>query len=134
MPRGPDLAKRQAWRRRLLEFDRGSTTIVEFCRRERVPVWSFYHWRRKLKRGTAASGGQSNGRSSPAQDVRPAARFPRAGSKLRAKFFPIEITGRPSIEVYLPNGARVTVPGHDREAIRTVIAALVSSPQEDRPC
>jgi hypothetical protein len=49
-------------------------------------------------------------------------------------FLPLQIVGRPSLEVHLPNGAKVLVPAHDQEAIRTVIGALMSDGTEGRSC
>jgi hypothetical protein len=113
MSREPDLAKRAAWRLRLREFDRGNATVTEFCRRVGVSVAAFYQWRQKL---------------------RPAV-VPSTASRGRAvkglSFLPVEITGGASVEVLLPSGARVTVPCHDHEAIRTVMAALLSASRED---
>lgn len=148
MPREFDLAKRKIWRRRLREFERGNESIVEFCRRAGVPVWSFYYWRRRVQHegiGTTSQR-QRHGTRSPAGDARCDHRSRRGRIKPRLKFLPIEIagrsgieitgrsgievTGRPSVEVYLPNGARVTVPCYDRDAIGAVIAALVSDPKE----
>ena len=145
MPRQLDLAKRQAWRRRLLEFERGDTTITQFCRRQGVRVWAFYYWRRKLQ---PPHGRQGNGRSSPIQGARshhrssgsvdPSRRFVdglrQSGTNPRLRFVPIEITGGASVEVYLPNGARVAIPCHDRGAINAVIAALLSNSQEAPRC
>ena len=118
MSREPDLAKRAAWRLRLREFDRGNATVVEFCRHVGVSVAAFYQWRRKL--GPSA-----------ASDASAASRG-RAVKGL--SFLPVEITGGASIEVLLSSGARVTVPCHDQEAIRTVMAALLSASLEDRAC
>lgn len=123
MSREPDLAKRAAWKLRLREFDRGNITIAEFCRREGVSDAAFYQWRRKLKPAAAADSS--------------AAIRGRAVKKL--SFLPVEIIGAASVEVLLPSGARLTVPCHDHEAIRTVIAVLLSAVQldprpEDRAC
>ena len=157
MPRVSDPAKREVWRRRLSEFDHGNATIAEFCRREAVAVSSFYRWRQNLEWVTAAASGRhrqrtttqdrdarSHNRSAGSVDQsrRFADRSRHAGAKPRLKFVPIEITGGSSIEVHLPNGARVTVPCHDRDAIGAVIAALLSDPLpghgisrvEARPC
>jgi hypothetical protein len=41
MSRGPDLARRELWRRRLRDFDRGSATVAAFCRREGVSDAAF---------------------------------------------------------------------------------------------
>jgi Transposase len=118
MSREPDLAKRAAWRLRLREFDRGNATVVEFCRRVGVSVAAFYQWRRKLGPSAAPTGS--------------AASRGRAAEVL--SFLPVELTGGASIEVLLPSGARVTVPCHDHEAIRTVMGALLSASPEDRAC
>ena len=48
MGRGPDLERREIWRRRLREFDRGSVTVAGFCQRIGVSVATFYQWRRKM--------------------------------------------------------------------------------------
>jgi hypothetical protein len=115
MSREPDVAKRAAWRLRLREFDRGSATVAEFCRRVGVSVAAFYQWRQKL-------------RPAAAPDVSAASRG-RAVKGL--SFLPVEITGGTSVEVLLPSGTRLTVPCHDHEAIRTVLAALLSASRED---
>ena len=116
MARAPDVAKWEAWRRRLREFDRGDWTVGDFCRHVGVSPATFYQWKRKLDPDTARS----------AVGSRPAASA--------VSFIPIEITGRPSVEVQLANGARVLVPAHDQAAIRTVLAALLSDRAEDRSC
>jgi hypothetical protein len=135
MPRVPDPAKREVWRRRLSEFDRGNATIAEFCRREAVAVSSFYRWRQNLEWVAAAASGRHRQRTTTQdRDARSLDRSRRVGAKPKLKFVPVEITGRSSIEVHLPNGARVTVPCHDRDAIGAVIAALLSDSQEARPC
>jgi putative transposase len=120
MSREPDLAKRAAWRLRLREFDRGNATVAEFCRRGGVSIATFYLWRRKLA-------------PSAARESRSPARRPAEsrGTAAGIHFLPVEITSRPGIEVLFPGGARVTVPCHDHEAIRAVMAALLSASRED---
>ena len=49
MSRGLDLARRELWRRRLREFDRGTATVAEFCRRVGVSDAAFYQWRHGAK-------------------------------------------------------------------------------------
>lgn len=136
MPQKPDLVKREVWRKRLQDFEREDTTIVEFCRRVGAPVWSFYYWRQRLRPGTitAASDRQSHGTATPTRHARLVRRARQAGTKPSLRFVPIQITGQPNVEVHLPNGVRVTVPGHDRDAIGAVIAALLTDSQEARPC
>jgi len=58
----------------------------------------------------------------------------QAERKPGLNFVPIEVTGQRGIEVHFPGGTRLTVPCHDREAIATVIAALVQDAREGRPC
>lgn len=123
MSREPDLAKRAAWKSRLHEFDRGSFTVEEFCRRAGVSSAAFYQWRRKLKPAAAAD----------------AAGATRGRAVQGLSFLPVEITGIASVEVWLPSGARLTIPGRDHEAIRTVLTTLFGAaplnPQpEDRAC
>jgi hypothetical protein len=148
MARMPDPAKRAEWRRRLLEFHRGNWTVAAFCRRLRVSPATFYQWKRKLSRaidrGQQITGKRKLGRGagdSVGAPVRsrdrgqPTARLgsgPPAAPPVR--FIPIELTGQPSIEVHLANGTRLLVPCREREAIRTVIGALLGDPREDRAC
>lgn len=122
MSRGPDLARRELWRRRLQEFDRGTATVAEFCRRVGVSDAAFYQWRRKL----ASPAAQTNTPVSTAEKV-PA-----------LSFLPIEITGRDEqsarIEVVFPNGIRMLVPGRDHTALSAIIAALAGSTREPGSC
>lgn len=117
MSREPDLAKRAAWRLRLREFDRGDCTVGEFCRRAGVSVATFYQWRRKL----ATSAARVASAALPGRAVKP------------LSFVPVEITARAGIEVLLPGGARVTVPCHEHEAIRTVMTSLLNASPAPRP-
>lgn len=117
MSRKPDLAKREAWRKRLAAFDRQALSVEGFCWREGVSVASFYQWRRKLRRASDRSSAKSGGCKSTL-------RAPAVSSA----FLPIEITGLPAtancVEVLFPGGPRLRIPCHESQAIRTVIAAL----------
>ena len=124
MSRVPDLAKREAWGRRLEEFERRGLTVAEFCTRERVSVASFHRWRRKLASTTVE-------KTSAANDGRRAEPDIATGG---VQFLPVEITGQSSVEVLLPSGAKILVPCHASEALRTVLATLLSGPREDRSC
>ena len=127
MPQRPDLVKREAWRRRFREFDRGSATITEFCRRARVPVWSFYYWQQRLRSGANKSAadpqrtGAANERpaAAPERHARFAQRTRQAAIQPRLNFVPVQVAGGRSVEVHLPNGTRVMVPCQDRDAIAT---------------
>ena len=116
MARVIDPAKWELWRQRFQEFEKGGMTVAEFCQQAAVSVATFYQWRRRLEK---------KGRSS-------ATRSEKALSGVR--FVPVEITSSPNIEVHLPNGARVVVPSHDCNAIRTVMATLLDDPRELRSC
>src|SRR5437867_13342732 len=112
MPQKPDLAKRAVWRKRLQDFARENTTIVEFCRRVGAPVWSFYYWRQRLRPATltAASKRQRHGTATPTRYARLVHRARHAGTKPPLKFLPSQIMGQINVEVHFPNGARVIVP------------------------
>ena len=124
MSRGPDLARRELWRRRFGEFDRGTATVAEFCRRTGVSKATFYAWRHKVP--------------APGQRGRLPEPGPSPAEAPSLSFLPIEITGRddPSarIEVVFPNGTRVLVPGRDQGTLSQVIAALASSSREAGSC
>ena len=124
MSREPDLAKRKEWQRRLQAFDKGQAAVAEFCGREGVSVATFYQWRRKLGQSWAEDSRSAPRRREPARPEKVAG----------MNFLPVEIVGQPSLEVLLPSGAKVLVPCHEREAIRAVMAALLSTPEEDRTC
>jgi hypothetical protein len=136
MPKKLDLAKRELWQSRLQEFQRENTTIVEFCRRVGAPVWSFYYWQKRLQPGTvtAESNTEQDGTRIPTRKPRLIHRARRGAAKSGVKFVPVQITGQHSVEVHLPNGARVTVPCQDHGAIGAVIAALVRESLEHRLC
>ena len=148
MGRGPDLAKRAVWRRRLREFERSAETVGEFCDRAGVSTNTFYRWQRKLTRLAAAEEGC---RATPASATpalaTPARATPSPGASPAMNFLPIEITPieitaamkLEIVEVLFPNGARLTAPCRDREVIRVVLSSLLadgatSAPREDRRC
>jgi transposase-like protein len=113
MARWPDPAKREEWKRRLLEFDRRQVSVAEFCRLAGVSTAAFYQWKRKLRREL--------------HEARPGSRRVAPGMQ----FVPVEITGGPSVEVHLANGTRLLVPCHEHQALRVVITALGGGPVED---
>ena len=133
MPQKLDLVKREVWRKRFQDFERENTTIVEFCRRLGAPVWSFYYWRQRLQPATVVEASKPRRGTAittrHARFVHPAR---QARPKPSLKFVPIEITGHRRVEVHLPNGARVTVPCQDCDAIGAVMAALLSDAHEGR--
>ena len=135
MPQRPDLAKRESWRKRLEQFGRGNETIVDFCRRLSVPVWSFYYWQQRLRIPAVTERQRRQGkRAGSARQARGAHRLGSARKQRRLNFVPVQITGLRSVEVHLANGTRVTVPCQECDAIVAVIAAIMSNPPERRPC
>ena len=142
MGRGPDRLKRDVWKRRLREFERGDEPVAEFCGREGVSVTSFYRWRRVLSSAALRNGAAS-------RETSDASSGKSAAGEVR--FLPVEIvpsvsppavrkpetqtsTSSARVEVLLPGGARVLVPCDAPAAIRTVLAALVDGTGEDSPC
>ena len=126
MGRQRNAAKWELWGRRLREFNRGRVTVAEYCHRLGVSTASFYKWQRKL--ASAVSGAA---RTSTAV-VRPAAKSGQAPGPIH--FLPVEITAASQVEVLLPGGARLSIPSHAHDALRTVIAALLGERGEDRAC
>jgi hypothetical protein len=43
------------WRQRLARFATSGLKVKAFCRQEAVSEWSFYHWRRRLRRPAEAA-------------------------------------------------------------------------------
>ena len=106
MSRGGNLGKRSQWLDRLRRFGRSNLSVTEFCRREKVSVPSYYHWRRKL--ADTAFEHESNGEP--------------------ATFLPVRIAGSAGLEASLPNGARVILSGLDRQLVRVIIESIAMAP------
>lgn len=125
MSREAVLARRELWKRRMQEFEHGSADVAEFCRRLGVSTASFYQWRRRLKPASPA----------PAKPPNPPAKAaPPRKTTANMKFLPVELLGPQNVEVQFPCGARVLVPSHDHEALRTVLQSLVPSRREEPAC
>jgi hypothetical protein len=97
MLRAVKSGKEELWRSRLQRFDASGMSVARFCRQEQVSVPSFYQWRKRLA-------------------VLP----PRVSSPT---FVPVRLTPVAAVEIHLPNGARVSVPPGNTEALRVAIAA-----------
>lgn len=104
-----------AWAERLARQQRGTLSIAEFCRRERVSAPSFYAWRRRLK-------DEEPDRGTPV-------------------FVPVELSrgsGLPAgVQIELPGGALVILPAEaSAELVTTAIRAAMRGdlPEERRPC
>ena len=112
MGRTADGSVAALWAERLARQQRGTLSIAEFCRRERISPPSFYSWRRRLE-----------------QDERPV-------------FVPVELSGTVGasaggVQIELPGGALVTLPASaSPELVTTAIRASMNSlsTAEDRSC
>lgn len=125
MSREAVLARRELWKRRMQEFEQGTASVPDFCRRAGVSTASFYQWRRRLQSVPSA----------PATVAKPRAKAARPRkTTTNMKFLPVELLGPQNVEVQLPCGARVLVPSHDHEALRTVLQSLVPSRREEPAC
>jgi hypothetical protein len=125
MSREAVLARRELWKRRVQEFEQGTADVTEFCHRAGVSTASFYQWRKRLKPASPP----------PAKPPNPSAKAARPRkSTTNMKFLPVELLGPQNVEVQFPCGARVLVPSHDHDAIRTVLQSLVPSRREEPAC
>jgi hypothetical protein len=133
MSRGPDLARRELWRRRLREYERSNLTIADFCDGAGVSAAAFYQWRRKLAfMGPSEGPGKHQGLGNPSPQTTPS-----STTAASLNFLPVEIMGSGNgnvVEVQLPCGIRVLVPSRDQESLRTILETFASERREDRPC
>ena len=117
MGRGIDVARHEAWRRRLERFSSWSGTVAEFCRREGVTQGTFYLWRKRLPREGASSGAVGS-------VLAPEAVRPMGEAQRVASFVELSLTGRAAmVEIELPNGAVVRVPAEHEATLRVAISA-----------
>ena len=106
MARQADQRKSAAWEQRLRRFEKSGLTVARFCARERVPLPTFWYWRRK------------QARSAPDPQTAPAV------------FSPVEVVGGRSIALRFPTGAVLEIPEDRPDLMRVAIeaAAGVSQP------
>jgi hypothetical protein len=98
MARRVDHENQRLWRSRLRRFKTSGLTVMEFCDVEEISVASFYQWRKRLAAERVDSG--------PSLPFVPVHVSPAAVS---------------AVEIHLPNGARVCLPGGDAEVLRVAI-------------
>ena len=118
MARSADSVKRQVWQQRLRRFKHSHLTVAAFCQTEGVSVPSFYQWRRILDE-TAA---EANRHPPQTHDF-------RSSTVGRQAFVPVEVVRSASIDIYLPNGARLTVPAGDQASLDAAVAAVGRLPR-----
>lgn len=102
MPRGSHVRKHSEWLARLRRFRRSNLSVSEFCRRERVSVPSYYHWRQRL--ADAASEVDAEGQP--------------------ATFIPVQVASSAELQVTFPNGARLTLPTHNHQHVQVFIESI----------
>ena len=129
MGRGVDVGKWALWRRRIEEFERGTASVAEYCRRVGVAQATFYLWRRKVKAEAQTSTSISTS-TSPSTSQGPRLAPPGPQSATALSFLPVQIAATRTVEVVLANGTRVLIPSGDHEALRTVLQLTA----EDRSC
>jgi transposase-like protein len=115
MVRAMDSGRETVWRQRLRRFSKSGLTVVAFCRSEGVSAPSFYQWRKRLAQ-------RKDRRNSTAK--RPRESF--VPVRLTAALAPIGAESR--VEIVLPNGVRVCVPGRDLTLLRAGIEAAGAIP------
>ena len=109
MGREHSVSREAVWRRRLTRFGRRNWTIAEFCRRERVSIPTFYHWRKRL----GLPPGKSPARDAPAQ---------RAQAQRDTRPFVAVRVAAPAIaEIEFPDGVRIRVPATNVHALRAAL-------------
>jgi hypothetical protein len=119
MARAEVWSRRQLWQQRLQRFEQCELTVAAFCQVEGVSVASFQQWRRILGRRPTAR------------------RQARPPAIRRQTFVPVQIVGAASIDIHLPNGARITVPAGDLATLEAAVAAVGRLPAingEAEPC
>ena len=105
MPLSAHVRKRSEWLDRLRRFRRANLSVIEFCRREKVSVPSYYHWRRKLAEATSEVGAEGE----------------------PVTFIPVQVASPADLQVVFPNGARVTFSLHSRELVRLFIESIATA-------
>lgn len=114
MARSVDVSKRRLWAERLRRFEQGDLTIAAFCAAERVSQPSFYQWRRRL------DGARHRG-AARRRRTRHGVLAGRSGPQA---FVPLQIMSAATVEIHLPNGARVTLPVGDLATLEAALAAV----------
>ena len=121
MSGGGSAVKRREWAERLRRFARWGGTVAEFCDGERVSAPSFYQWRRKLAASGAGVEADLGAGQRAAAEGHGTRETPRT-------FVPVQLVSATSaaartVEIRLPNGARVRLPGDDRQLLAAAIVA-----------
>ncbi len=118
------------WRERLRRFQTSGRAVTKICDDVRISVASFYQWRKRL----AAK--QADCKLSPARVPVCATPAIKKDSVPRLPFVPVQVRPAPAmaavaavaaIEIHLPNGARVCLPGGDTQWLRVAIESAAQA-------
>ena len=112
MGKGRDKTKEACWRRRFVEYRSSGSSVVDFCRRRRIPPHQFYWWKRKLSL-LDEQGGAGQAKDEPG-------------------FVPVRLPvfsfSAGQIEVVHPGGCVVRLPPEfDTDSLRRVLETLSAS-------
>ena len=109
MGKGRDKTKEACWRRRLVEYRSSGSSVVDFCRRRRLPPHQFYWWKRRL---SFLDGQDEEGQAENEPGFIPV--------RVPAFSFSVGL-----IEVVHPNGCVIRIPPRfDTDALRRVLDTL----------
>jgi hypothetical protein len=118
------LSRQKEWSALLAEQATSGLSVMEFCRQKNVTRESFYHWRKKLKSGELPPC-ESEFREPPVAEFSATLTQPPEESQQQDPFVPLKIV-RPSIlEVEMPCGATLRLPGDNERLLRQVLSILL---------
>jgi hypothetical protein len=119
VPRTSDPKLHALWRDRIRRQEESSLTIAQFCAQERLPLKSFYAWRRRLRLVDLANH--------------------RPALPARSTFLPVtvrvveQVPHEPlPIEADLPNGVRLRIPTSNPRLACHLIRAVAGARTDSR--
>ena len=106
------------WQRRLERYQTSESSLDVFCLQEGVSRSTFYRWKRRLNKGIPESL-----TADPVESE-------QIGST-DSLFLPISLK-KSCVEIELPNGGVVRLPGDVGRGVLTAVVRVVGSPSGDR--
>jgi hypothetical protein len=118
----------ERWRAVFREQHNSGLSVAAYCRQARVPLASFYAWRRRLRDGAVSARGPSMRRTNPKPSRNEDATFVEIKLPADVSAAWPETGPAGGIELYLP-GRRCLVirPGFDRPTLLDLLAILGGS-------
>ena len=117
-------AKERLWREQVSSWQRSGLSIRQYCQQHQLNEPNFYAWRRELARRDELAGAPAT----PAPRVKP--------SSVAWMPVTVDASGQPVVEVQLPTGAILRVPGGvESTTLERILTALhqATAAQEARP-